>query len=1545
MSMYTYNERLPTTPRVGYTRYQYNVSPTVAIFGTFSVPYNNGIYTNQNTGNEKIVITFTGIAAALFVSGDSSSRSNVSIKLDGGTAEIKSQLLSGNGTINCFYSVAGLTYGVHAIEITCTNNTSYWGLAYVDINTNTTMDVSGLDAYYPLATDYTDQSGNSRDCTAVGTVNIVNKWAEFIGSNNYLTAGYGYYPASISLLFTCFPTNNPPPARGEILVSVRGIGDFAEGVSCFEKSGKIGFVGNLGGNVYDNSPSFSVTQGVPVSVAITIDDATKKIKIYKDGLYNSEASYTGNIKYGSVEQIRIGTGYPYYMNDETDNKIKEVRVYNKALTATEIWSIYNPNENSDVVSFEYFTKLQTSDFASFNYILLSSELEWTAIPTVEFYGISAEHIRVGINSIGTIYYTVLPSGSSTPTSLQIKNGVSGALNSISLSSTEANLIIDSTDWGVTYLQYNSSYDFYFTAEDNFGNLMANDNVYKITSYTEQIKPEITYETVESGARVSISTTYGEVYYTLDGSAPNESSNIYSIPFLIDRPRLIKAKYFGSLGGVTELYIYVNSSPYSVFICDKEYDENGVKHSRDITSYIDSEININESANDSISTIDNLSFYFPTNSLNSNIQFLSSNVLNVVGSALYIQKNNDIIFNGVINSINPEVIGDINGEYIKYSCNVIHKSKELDRIIINNKINSIGISAGLYVSQLISNSNKLLKYNQLSFYDSNFGMSYNSLAINSDTLYLEKDKMQFEDNIRIGDIINNKYLITEINKNIITNMPNTSYQLTNINTNYYGTLLANVYNTGENQYTLYLTDVNYVNIAYAIMLDGVSQYELIPISDNGFIGNVTMSQYGTKAESLYMTIRTQIMKLKIHKLAEETNNSIFIGYKANNQLSSSIPIYDNQYKLKTISAILNELSEKYYFGFYVDNMCKISLFDNLSSIDNNTISISKDLSSIANSVVQKFSLSTEVDSILNSLYSTGYTELDRNEYLNPIINTTSIQNVWAKIPETNAIPDTEKSIQRSGSDELYFLLGNSTTKESPYFNIPLNTDVLLNDSHSFLKKINIETGRINNPNSLPIFFQIEENNAIKYSTIINPVDKIEIQTIFLDIHKDKEYRGKISTLLEVSPCVITNIVKTSWFIVSCSSIGALTEGNRYVFVDSLNNILGTAIYYTQYGSTDLVFKIEESYNMDYFLTANFNDVELYEVGQWDNNTESSTYGLIELKYTSIEENGIDYFIEGTPSVLQSTYTYQVGYVFSYPTVNNGSSFDGKYSFYYVKPNTDSKKIYIVNEHGSSANPLVLDWLKPRFTYDLVFIEIYNNQTQQWILKKVKQYYSDDVGYVIEPYEDTTVTSDWCNLINGNELTTFRRVFITTSSSLSDKPVDDEIYDAYISNNRSAYGFNKAIEQDSIDNYQGIVPSEGTVSLYMILEKGSIMGVSILVEIPYLKYTSSQTSINKYGYYEEVQSNDFKSNSEYQTYSISEIRNRSIPKLNGSISMKEDIVKTYFPTINIDDVRYISLNSKINNKDTLFIITKKTKIINLRMQNNREMYYSFDIEEMR
>ena len=82
----------------------------------------------------------------------------------------------------------------------------------------------------------------------------------------------------------------------------------------------------------------TIQTGVWQHIVITRDAATRTVKSYYNGTLKNTATYsTSQLPTASTSPVKIGNGY----NGGFTGKIDEVKIYNKALSATEVTNLYN----------------------------------------------------------------------------------------------------------------------------------------------------------------------------------------------------------------------------------------------------------------------------------------------------------------------------------------------------------------------------------------------------------------------------------------------------------------------------------------------------------------------------------------------------------------------------------------------------------------------------------------------------------------------------------------------------------------------------------------------------------------------------------------------------------------------------------------------------------------------------------------------------------------------------------------------------------------------------------------------------------------------------------------------------------------------------------------------------------------------------------------------------------------------------------------------------------------------------------------------------
>jgi len=207
----------------------------------------------------------------------------------------------------------------------------------------------GLAAYYPFNGNADDESGNNNNGTVNGAALTTdrlenpNSAYNFNGSTNYILINDNntfHFSSSFSISAWVYP-NSTSAIYMDILHkwanSTTGVGARCYGLYLTDRKASL-VISSDGKN---DIPTVGAT-------ALSVDNwhhvvgvyNGNSMMVYTDGILDGSDSYAGSI-YSGTANITIGRdgfgNYPF------KGKIDDIRVYNRALSATEIQELYNGN--------------------------------------------------------------------------------------------------------------------------------------------------------------------------------------------------------------------------------------------------------------------------------------------------------------------------------------------------------------------------------------------------------------------------------------------------------------------------------------------------------------------------------------------------------------------------------------------------------------------------------------------------------------------------------------------------------------------------------------------------------------------------------------------------------------------------------------------------------------------------------------------------------------------------------------------------------------------------------------------------------------------------------------------------------------------------------------------------------------------------------------------------------------------------------------------------------------------------------------------------
>jgi hypothetical protein len=203
---------------------------------------------------------------------------------------------------------------------------------------------NGLEAWYPLAGDLNDYSGNGNNGTGMGTLaytsgplNVANTALGFDGTDTYIyannvssaianstpiTISGWIHPNDTRGVYGCFGFRAPGDGPGAFYIDTLTTGDY-----------EVRFRNSAGTAVTMNAP---ITPGAWTFVALTYDGST--LTFYTNGVVAASAPASGSFGVGNLPFYIGGTGYT--LTELPDFPMAGVRLYNTAITPAQMGQLY-----------------------------------------------------------------------------------------------------------------------------------------------------------------------------------------------------------------------------------------------------------------------------------------------------------------------------------------------------------------------------------------------------------------------------------------------------------------------------------------------------------------------------------------------------------------------------------------------------------------------------------------------------------------------------------------------------------------------------------------------------------------------------------------------------------------------------------------------------------------------------------------------------------------------------------------------------------------------------------------------------------------------------------------------------------------------------------------------------------------------------------------------------------------------------------------------------------------------------------------------------
>lgn len=227
-------------------------------------------------------------------------------------------------------------WGLQNVELA--NRLNVWPAQIVTSGSVLFLDASNTNSYSGSGTTWYDLSGNGNTGTLTNgpTFSGVNGGSiVFDGVDDYVNIPYN--ASTIN-----FPTNN---ATVCVWYKVSTVGDgigvlvtqrssTGTGIQIYADATKLYADGGSTAGLYSTT---IIPNGTIAFGGIVFDKTNSLLKLYINGIYDSQVSYTGNIQ--DTYPIRLGTGA--FGDGPFPGNIYTVNVYNRSLTATEILQNFN----------------------------------------------------------------------------------------------------------------------------------------------------------------------------------------------------------------------------------------------------------------------------------------------------------------------------------------------------------------------------------------------------------------------------------------------------------------------------------------------------------------------------------------------------------------------------------------------------------------------------------------------------------------------------------------------------------------------------------------------------------------------------------------------------------------------------------------------------------------------------------------------------------------------------------------------------------------------------------------------------------------------------------------------------------------------------------------------------------------------------------------------------------------------------------------------------------------------------------------------------
>ncbi len=198
----------------------------------------------------------------------------------------------------------------------------------------------GLVAYYPFNGNANDESGNGNDGIVNGATLIEDRFGnyncayDFDGKNDYIIVNHNSNFNTTQISFSVWVLADNPTASNQMLIHKDQPNNYAHDfhIKIHDETFKV----QLQNGSNQSNPSGDISTGWNHYVFTSNGNITHKA--YINGEYSFSCSINWNIN-GNIQSIEFASaeGSDYFF----DGKIDDIRIYNRALSESEIQQLYN----------------------------------------------------------------------------------------------------------------------------------------------------------------------------------------------------------------------------------------------------------------------------------------------------------------------------------------------------------------------------------------------------------------------------------------------------------------------------------------------------------------------------------------------------------------------------------------------------------------------------------------------------------------------------------------------------------------------------------------------------------------------------------------------------------------------------------------------------------------------------------------------------------------------------------------------------------------------------------------------------------------------------------------------------------------------------------------------------------------------------------------------------------------------------------------------------------------------------------------------------